>query len=318
MRRFGYLLVGISLLMLHPPTSADTQESPRPAVHVVVSSDGSVKVIDPKTGKEIAAKVIEPIDLDALDLQDDTAKKPEAKPGKVPIQRLQLQIAPTPPRQSAIDELEPGPSKPAMPAGGLDNAIGRLIKDLEDLRREMKPKKEAPAKKPVPKMIPGGWQRIPEEMLRRWPAPAPTGNVERKLDLILKQMDEMRGDIKNLQDRLPAGKEKKGPGPGFQFEFNPFFPPKGKDDEKKPNPGLPLNRPSDNKKAPSDEEAKQALETARKRLTEAMETERKRAEDQRRGQLSADRTADLEQRLQRVLQEVEALRQEIRKVSQTK
>ena len=229
------------------------------------------------------------------------------------------------PKAIVIDEeaLPPGtqilragklPPGTPQPGGGLDGTIDRLIKDLEDLRREMKKTKEAANVQGEPKreFKPGGlpgFQGKPGPMpgqpgfppggpgpMPGQPGFAPGGShVDQKLDMILKQMDEMRKDIKDLQNRLPAAKEKKGP----PFAFNGYFGPKGpmKDTKPSPAPETP----------PQLKENEWNPDVALQKAMQLIQEHQREAENMM-----------LKQHIDRLLQEVEKLRNEIRKANPAK
>jgi hypothetical protein len=180
--------------------------------------------------------------------------------------------------------------------GGLDDTIDRLIRDLEDLRREMKKTKEAAKAggEPKPEIRPGGPGPMPGQ-----PGFLPGASpVDQKLDMILKQMDEMRRDIKDLQNRLPAAKEKKGPA----TEFKGFFGPKGpmpKDNK----PGFPPGA------QPQPKEGEAKPDVAVQKALQYLQ-DRQRDEERQKGE-----NMMLKQHIDRLLQEVEKLRNEIRKAN---
>jgi hypothetical protein len=260
MRTIGWIVLSFGLLIQNP--GAEGQDSPRPK------------------GPDPQGKMAEP---PAAQLQ---------------IQGLQLQFAP-------------------QGGGGLDGTIDRLIKDLEDLRREMKKTKDgAKAGGATP-----GWQVAPGPMPgqpgRPGPMPGQPGfpqggpgpmpgqpgfppgasHIDMKLDMILKQMDEMRRDIKDLQNRLPAAQEKKGPGIEFKF-----FGPKGP----MPKDKRPGESPESNEgKAKPDVAVQKALEYLKDRQRETAERERQKAVE----------NAMLQQQIERLLNEVEKLRKEIGKAN---
>lgn len=218
-------------------------------------------------------------------------KNAEPKGIQIQVDGLQLQFAP-------------------QQGGGLDGTIDRLIKDLEDLRREMKKTKEAA--KAIGQPMPGqpGFPPGPGPTPGRpgfpsgGPNPGQPGfppgasHVDQKLDMILKQMDEMRKDIKDLQDRLPVAKEKKGP----TFEFKGVFGPKGP----MPKDKRPGESPEakDGKVKP-DAAVQKALEYLKERQHES---ERQKAEE----------NAKLRRQVDQLIQEVEELRNDLRKAKLAK
>jgi hypothetical protein len=207
---------------------------------------------------------------------DPKGKNAEPKGIQIQLPGLQLQFAP-------------------QAGGGLDGTIDRLINDLEDLRREMKKTKDGakaqgepmPGKPGRPTVVPG-----PD-------MPPGASHADEKLDRILKQMDEMRRDIKDLQNRLPAPKEKKGPA----FEFK-LFGPKGA----MPKERKPVESPeSRDGKAKADAAVQKALQYLQERKREADSDRKKAAEN-----------AVLKDQIERLQQEVQKLREKIGKANPIK
>jgi hypothetical protein len=209
-------------------------------------------------------------------------KKPEPKAIQIQVDGLQSQFAP-------------------QQSGGLDGTIDRLIKDLEDLRREMKKTKEGTKVQVGPKGdfkpgSPPGRPGGPGPMPGQPGFPPGASHVDQKLDMILMQMDEMRRDIKDLQNRLPAAKEKKGP----PFEFKGFFGPKGPmPKEKKPGAAPETN----DSKAKPDVAVQKALEYLKDRQRETAERERQKAIE----------NAKLRDQIELLMREVQMLREKIDK-----
>ena len=314
MHKIGCFIIVLGLFIFKPGLATEAQEALRPAVQVIIDADGSVKVIDPKTGRDIPSVVVR-VHQPARVIQVQQQQRAE------PQQRLEYLLKDV--RTKAIEleraadgkprvaSLQPGQPKPQPPAGNVEKAIERLIKDLEEMKRDLRTPKDAPAQRMLEvKPHFGAWQVFPAQPggpPRIVGQPA-TGSIEGKLDLILKVMDEMRRDIKNLQDRLPGPKDKKGPNPGprFEFEFELQPAPGQPGQDKKPSPLLPRVKPADNKG--QDEVLQKALEALRKQL-EAKGARPMNTPDKK----QPDRSADVDRRIQQIIQEVEELRQEIRK-----
>jgi hypothetical protein len=149
------LCLGLGILL---SGSVSAQDAPKPiAIQVVIGADGSVKVIDTRTGKAI----------------DDAVLKLLAKPGAVEVPQLD---------KKQIDDLRKA----------LDKAIEA------EFKAQSEPKREKPA----------------------------ADSVDKKLDLILKQLGELRRDVDQIKSRLDG---KRPDGPAWQI-----VPIPGKDKDKKP------------------------------------------------------------------------------------
>jgi len=76
MRSISWLIFSLGLGVFLSSGSAGAQDAVKPSVQVVIGPDGSVKVIDPKTGKEVPSVVT----------------KLPAKPAAAPAKELQIHL----------------------------------------------------------------------------------------------------------------------------------------------------------------------------------------------------------------------------------
>lgn len=252
MRTIASILLSIGLFGQNPGAAPVQAPAPTPGMHVVIDAKGIVHYYDSQTGKEIARGLIGQQPVPMVDPKAKTVPTDQDRLMKL-AQDLQKQAAEL---QRAAQVPQPGsPQFERMqklvpqPGGGLDGTIERLIRDLDELRRELKSK-----------------QPFPQQPL----------SIDQKLDMLLMQMGEMRRDIKELQERMPAKK-----GPGLQFQFKEFKGPMKKPDA----PGLP-DRPAGADAVPQENklalenEVRDSLRDLQKRLQVDVERERARAADE--------------------------------------
>jgi hypothetical protein len=221
------------------------------------------------------------------------------------------QVVPAPGKQPK-PAIAPQPLQPGVqpPRGNVDKKLEHILKELEELRRAMKGPKDLPGKRVEIKLdkhdgkpLQFQWQIAQPGTIRPAQPPTPpalppkpgqpTGNLENKIDLLLKGMEELRRDVKMLKDAL-GGKQK--------TTLNDLKPL-----EKKP---LTLQ----------EAEAVGQLEKARKFLENMLEKEAAKAkpvdrqkalEHLQRANQPPGGSANMEKMLERIFQEVEALRREV-------
>jgi hypothetical protein len=251
MRNIRWYIVGIGSALLWGNLAFAQQAPP---VQVIVGPTG-IKVIDPKTGKELPCVVTKvanaqpriQIELDKpgvveLDVQLDAAhkellraimaQKAAEHARKLQIQQIELKLIPGPDGKAVVVAAQPG--RPGEPAAGM--------------------------------------------------------SMDRKIDLLLKQVGELRRDVEDIKRKLDG----KPGGPFFEWKLSP----KDKD-------GIRIQfGPGPEKK---EEKGKQSGPNYEKK-------EEKGKKEGGKGQKDGDRDRDLERRFERILQEAEELRREIRKM----
>lgn len=147
----------------------------------------------------------------------------------------------------------------------------------------------------------------------------PPGSLETKIDKLLQEMAEMRKDINQLKARLDA----KGPDRGPWQQFGWFGPAKEGKDAKDPRPeasGIRILRIGDAGANPAEMKLLFRVENLDKEKLDAIRDALKKLEDA--GIRVPDRPApetkktgrpELEERLERIQREAEALRRELQK-----
>jgi hypothetical protein len=259
---------------------ASAQDQP-PAIKVLIGDDGSVKVIDAATGKEITgAKAGEPKPIDEVLKLWFNAKKPPEAHERWEIWRNR----------------------------GQDQDMKDLLKLVEKIRKEklgieIPPDKKGEAKPKGFKILIGpDGKLILIQDDKKPAAKAPPANVDQKLDLILKQLDELRKDVDGIKKRIDAK-------PGGRIEPKPGFPV--------PNPPrlAPGTAIDPAVKKELDALLKEAADGQKQiedllKKIEAKEPPRKPALP---APPDIDRTKQLERRIELLLREVEDLRREIEK-----
>jgi hypothetical protein len=269
---------------------ASAQDAVKPAVQVIIGADGSVKVIDPSTGKEINSVVTKVQTAPKADQQRLQAH------GQLELARMQLErvlraqhLEVAPPQGAKKDKKDPKPIEIELQ---LDFGLPQGGK---------KDKKEA---KPIEiefHIIPG-----PDGKLRFIQAPKAkpaADTLEKKIDLLLRQMEELRRDVNQLKNKIEGKKP--------EVRLWQIIPQEGKD--KKPEPPRFLLKPTPSKGEL--ELYKEAIEKNMEELLKKLKAESrdkaKRAAEKERPPV--DRNAELEQRIERILREAEELRREISK-----
>lgn len=135
------------------------------AIQVIVGDDGTIKVIDAKTGKVLST---EKIQRPTNDKQLDEARK-------------------------ALERLLQDKKR-------IVEAQGKRIVILQDKQIEFSPKSI--------KIIigPDGKAQIVTEPPAKKPVPQPAGGIDQKLDLILKQLGDLRRDVDAIKQKLEGKK----------------------------------------------------------------------------------------------------------------
>ena len=173
--RHSSLFFGFGLLVLVSCGWAAAQDAAKPrAIQVTIGPDGVVKVIDANTGQQIAKPV----------------SKAQAKPG--PRQRQPGQQGQSDDKQQYDD---------------YSQQIERILKSLhagQDKRAEGQQDKRIDFNPKTIRIVigPDGKAQIIQDRDTKKPATPPAGTVEQKLDLILKQLGELRKDVDTIKKKL--------------------------------------------------------------------------------------------------------------------
>ena len=240
-----------------PSTWRQLQESPRPAVQVIVGADGKVKVIDPKTGKDVPSVVVrvKQISPDTENPMDQAKLRLEHLLKQLNGKPIQLHFNGKP--GEGVIVLQTAPTKPAPPAT-LDQKVDRLLAEMAELRKDVNQlKSKIDGKKP-----------------------------------------QMFFELDFAPPKPPAAPAKKPA--NLEFEFKAKF------------------KPGETKEV-VDEAIRKALDFLKKKMEDDAKPERKKAGDNRKpAERPADRSAELDRRIQELIREVEELRSEIRKTKTPK
>ncbi len=255
MRNTSWFILAIGSALIWGHTASFAQEAPRPPVQVVIGP-GGVKVIDPKTGKEVPSVV---------------TKIPNAPPRFI----IEFEL-----------DQNPGPDKKALDG----------LKAIEEAARNFKDKKEA-GKKPGTledhilrvlefqqgkdgpkqmefKIVPGPDGKAILVFMQKKAEPLST---DKKIDLLLKQVGELRSDVDGIKKKLDASRPPRTEGPDKKLDKETL------------------------------DRAKEYMELLRKHMEE--ETKKAGKGPERK---AANPDAEIERRLERILREAEELRREIR------
>ena len=299
MRSIRWMVFGFGLALLLSSVRSEAQDATRPAVKVVIGADGSVKVFDAKTGKEIVTDIIK-VQKSTGAIQFPAGDKKQTD---------QLEQA-----RKELERMLQELNKPKADPAKKPAAIGKLIQLEFDLQ-----------------ILPGGQPRI-VQLQRAQTAVEKPVTLEQKVDLLLKQMGELRRDVDQLKNKLegkqpetknywqvvPAAPKdaKDKPAPRFQIELKPI-----QGQEKKPsNPQIQIVPVPAKKGTPEEQALQNRLQELLKGIEKANEAQRDKAKPaqpkavdplQRKAAPMAP-SANNEQTLQRILQELEELRREIR------
>jgi glycosyltransferase involved in cell wall biosynthesis len=259
MRNTSWFILGIGSALIWGHTASFAQDAPRPPVQVVIGPNG-IKVIDPKTGKEVPSVV---------------TRIPDAPP------RIQIEIAlDKKQKTSGVFEIEFDLQ--------LDQAHKELLRAIQVQQAKGSPKVDKIEIKQLEFKIVPGPDGKPQIVTLQLVKPAPPMSMDKKIDLLLKQMDELRRDVDGIKKKLDG----KGPPERFEMRFQLAPPP--------PPPG------SDKK---LDKEARDRLNELLKKLEGEAKKEAGKGPAKKQ---PANRDAEIERRLERILQEAEELRREIR------
>jgi hypothetical protein len=284
MRGISGLVFGLGLGVLLTGGQAKAQEAAKPAVQIVIGADGSVRVIDAKTGKEIARVVAEK--------QADSSQK----------QQAQKQL------EKARKELE---------------RVLRVQQEAQPVPPALPLKKKDPIERPPVRVqiVQDGPPRIPGQPVLPPAGASVGGSLEKKIDLILKQLDELRRDVNQLKSKLDGKQPNRLQ---LHWEVVPN-PAKDGKDKKKPEPPRILIAPIGKDKIelrPLPDKGDSKLEKEvieglndllRKLEGESKDKRKKAAGEKSNKERPVDRNVELERRLERILQEAEELRREIGK-----
>lgn len=261
------LILATAMGVLVSWAPAQAQDAPKPAVQVIIGADGSVKVIDPKTGKEISSVVTR---VGSQSLQRNLEEMRKA------IEKYAVETE----KGERVDVWKSF-EKYVAPDG-----VPFKI-ELFDLQDDNKPRIILVEKK--------GFEKKKEAEKKKEPARPQPKSLDEKVDLILKQLDELRRDVNQIKGRLdgkPAdsiriwgsGDMRKGP------PWRGFGPPKMDD--------IPW-------KALEGKLDAEQIERIKAMIRKVGAEERK--------EKPANPTAELERHLERLLREAEELRREIQK-----
>lgn len=265
MRNISWFILGIGSALIWGHTVSLAQDAPRPPVQVVIGP-GGIKVIDPKTGKEVPSVVTKIPNAPARIQIEFELDKKQKTPGVLEFEfDLQLDKGQDLLRAILGQQAKDGPKADKIE-----------IKQLEF------------------KIVPGpdGKAKIVALQLVQ---PAPPMSTDKKIDLLLKQMDELRRDVDAIKKKLDGKK----PPEHVEMRFQ-IAPPPGPD---KKLDKETLDRLHDLFKKLEAEAARKADRgPAKKPANPEAKTERRPANPE----------AEIERRLERILQEAEELRRDIR------
>ena len=257
------------------------QDAAKPAVRVEVRGDGSIRVFDAKSGQELPSVVTRvpnksTVQVTTPDGVLGAIRHDDARGIRVNV--LLTQEA----EQAALDHLR---------------------KRLEEL-------KKAGSKDDGPRFqfqIGSAGQGQPKVIvLQKKIVDMKPESVDAKIDRLLKEMGELRKDVNDLKAKLDGG----GPGRLYWQQFGPYFTPKKDGDkEKKATPGVGVFEIE--LKGPLD--AKMLEEMLKKFGIPSDVLREKKMPDKAKPAPKESERSDLERRIDRILEEAEALQREIRK-----
>jgi hypothetical protein len=309
--RFTYgLIFGFSLIVF--ATLAGAQEAQQ-AIQVVLGKDGSIKVIDPKTGKELPSIILRGVEKAPF---VRVIEGPSAIVNELTVDQRTGQLVR---QQPAKDDKELEKTK---------QELQKAKKEIEKLKQDLK--KEPPKAEPK--------KKVEEEYYELEIVPGPDGQpkvftlkkvppqtLDQKVDRVLREITELRKELTEVKKRL---EERKGPpaGKGPPEGKRPPFEPRGGWGwggwghwEPKKGPGNPdsIRIELEAKKH------KELEEILRKHgispdVLKMIEDKKKAAPKKGPGAKENEPAptiapAELERRLDHILSEVEALRKEVKK-----
>lgn len=363
MRNISWFILAIGSALIWGNTASFAQDAPRPPVQVVIGPNG-VKVIDPKTGKEVPSVVTRTANVaPRIHFEIDLDKKPSDSAHIRVGDRLYVHVADTLPNQpiKGVYKVEPSGKVPlgaygrVLVAGLTPEAaearvrehLASIIKNPsvsltwydpiahgEQARTDRVTKQEKPPgvfeleldlqlqqahkellraiqlqkakegpkvdsiefKQMEFKLVPGPDGKAIIVAMQRKAEPLST---DKKIDLLLKQVGELRSDVDAIKKMLDV---KPGTtGGGWQW----YYPKAEKSPDKKPDKAT-----LDNLKA-----IEEALRNYQDKKGPDKKKEAGKGPDKK---TPANSEAEVERRLERILQEAEELRREIRKLQTPK
>jgi hypothetical protein len=283
MRKFRWFFLGIALIILLP-VSLEAQGTPQ-SVQVVVGADGSIKVIDPKTGCEVPSVVTR------TQVQPPVGVIPKEQADMIRLYYEQLQ-----PKKEKDDA-----AKKAVEE--LDKARKQLDKLLKESKKESKKDetKKDEIRKIEVKELELEIQRGPDGEFRiiRVQRPGKAITLEQKVDRLLEEMAALRKDVNQLKGRA----EGKKPELPYQQYWQQYVP------------GGWGRKPGESYWGREvDKATLREIEELLKKLNKPMERDpREKKTEPEKKKSSSSSSSDLERRLERLLDEAEALRREIHK-----
>jgi hypothetical protein len=276
MRNISWFILGIGSALILGTTASFAQDAPRPPVQVVIGPNG-VKVIDPKTGKEVPSVVTKIANAPARIVVELELDKKQKTPGVFEIE-FDLQ---------------------------LEQAHKELLRAIQLQKAKEGPKVDKVEIKPMEfKLVPGPDGKAIIVVMQRKAEPLST---DKKIDLLLKQVADLRQDVDAIKKKLDIKptvsgwegyyrKDDKGPPRGWGgWGYTPQGPDKKLDKEM-------LDRLQKLLKE-LEGEAKKADKGPDKKKEAGKGPDKKQP---------ANPDAEIERRLERILQEAEELRREIR------
>jgi hypothetical protein len=310
-------IVSLGLAVVISGGWASAQDAPK-AIQVVIGADGSVKVIDVKTGKviaDVAGKVQEkpaPKADDQEKKQRDQARQQLERA----LQQLREKQAGEPKPQPPIRKDAKPADKPAIewhilggaPANSVDKKLDLILQQLAELRRDVNQLKG----KVEGKQPPAVWQVIPRDGKPQpmQPVPPPAKDKkqpdERRIELKLHTLDLKPGGLPWQIVPAPGGKEKPKIDADLQRQIEDLIKrhleKKGVGDAK---PGAPRIQVIPFPAAGKDGTIEIELELKDTFLKKVGKEQPKAAPQPR-------SPADIEREIQQLLQQVERLQAEIR------
>ncbi|MBI1830897.1 MAG: hypothetical protein HYR84_05525, partial [Planctomycetes bacterium] len=181
-----YLVLALALVLAGTVVTAQDQLKPM-TIQVVIGPDGAVKIIDAKTGKEISGDHVYKVQ----------AKKIQGKPiDQKELAEFYLKL-------QKVLEIEKGD---ALDKKALEE-LHRALQELEKLKADKKGGDKKPGIiKPIEIEIelqkPGDEEPRVIVVGKKKVVDAGPLSVDQKLDLILKQLDELRRDVDGIKKRL--------------------------------------------------------------------------------------------------------------------
>lgn len=177
------LIFSLGLGVFMTCASAQAQDAAKPiAIQVVIGADGSVQIIDAKTGKVLTT----------------VPAQGQARPMKPKADEAQQQLEQARKQLERVLQQQKERDAKLLPAKPMDTKDEALRKAIEYLQRQQ-------AREAVPQPPPG-YRGVPLNKVMPGAAPA---SADAKLDLILKQLADLRKDVDGIKKKLD-GKQPDG------------------------------------------------------------------------------------------------------------